>query len=352
MKNIPYQFLILLLFAFSTCKKDDISEKHFDRNEEINFNSGWFPSEPINFIEVNSSYDDYNPAWPENLETDAFTLLFSTNRKSGGINFDLIGYSIHLYYYTDTKELSFHAQELDTSNSISGVSIIDLFCYSSLYKLNSEFDEFGPYFSPIIESRNIFYSSNPAGNQDIKFIYNERIPIPGSSAYSNTLMGPFEMKCINTYFEEAYPSMNENYLYFCSNRDGPDFDIYSFELIEQTQLLEWFKSDTNVVHIEKIDNLSSIGNDKCPYVNGNLMVFTSDDESGYGGYDLWYSIKENGDWQPPRNFGEKINSPYDEYRPAVMLVSDSNNDIMIFSSNRPEGQGGFDLYYVGIMKMI
>lgn len=39
----------------------------------------------------------------------------------------------------------------------------------------------------------------------------------------------------------------------------------------------------------------------------------------------------------------------DEYRPIVR--SDKwkfDNNMMIFSSNRPGGKGGFDLYFVGI----
>ena len=87
-------------------------------------------------------------------------------------------------------------------------------------------------------------------------------------------------------------------------------------------------------------------------VIGNLMVFASNDDSGYGGYDLWYSIKKNNEWQKPQNFGESINTAYDEFRPVVASVDSSSNDIMMFSSNRPGGKGGFDLYYVGISKMI
>ena len=82
------------------------------------------------------------------------------------------------------------------------------------------------------------------------------------------------------------------------------------------------------------------------------MVFTSNRPGGMGGYDLFYSFYENGTWSTPVNFGDKINTPYDEYRPIVKSYGyEFTNDFMIFSSNRPGGQGGFDLYYVGIDKL-
>ena len=85
---------------------------------------------------------------------------------------------------------------------------------------------------------------------------------------------------------------------------------------------------------------------------GNLMVFVSNNSSGFGGYDLWYSMFENGIWNEPQNFGSEINTEFDEYRPVIEYFPESNNDLMIFSSNRPGGKGGFDLYYTGIKKMI
>ena len=80
------------------------------------------------------------------------------------------------------------------------------------------------------------------------------------------------------------------------------------------------------------------------------MVFTSDREGGYGGFDLYYSLFTNGQWTTPVNFGEKINSANDEYRPITF--SFNNIDMMIFSSNRPGGKGGFDLYGVKIGDLI
>ena len=81
------------------------------------------------------------------------------------------------------------------------------------------------------------------------------------------------------------------------------------------------------------------------------MVFTSDRPGGFGGFDLWYSTYGTDGWSQPVNFGPSINTTYDEYRPAVVYAEEFTNDLMFFSSNRPGGKGGFDLYYAGIAKM-
>ena len=76
-------------------------------------------------------------------------------------------------------------------------------------------------------------------------------------------------------------------------------------------------------------------------------MFTSDREGGFGGYDLYFSKFVNGKWSSPVNFGSTINSEYDEYRPVIY-----NNAVMIFSSNKTGGKGGFDLYIVRIRELI
>ncbi len=55
------------------------------------------------------------------------------------------------------------------------------------------------------------------------------------------------------------------------------------------------------------------------------------------------------------NLGEIINTEYDEYRPIIIRTSEDwvyINDLMIFSSNRPGGKGGYDLYCAKINELI
>ena len=78
------------------------------------------------------------------------------------------------------------------------------------------------------------------------------------------------------------------------------------------------------------------------------MIFTSNRPGGFGGYDLYYSVFRKGKWSSPVNFGPGINTSSDEYRPVIGYHPDFTNNFLMFSSNRPGGKGGFDLYFTGV----
>lgn len=78
--------------------------------------------------------------------------------------------------------------------------------------------------------------------------------------------------------------------------------------------------------------------------NPNLeaLYFTSDRPGGFGGMDIWYTVynKAKGTFIPPRNCGSKINSASDEVSPFYQ----SEIKTLFFSSNSFQGYGGFDVY--------
>lgn len=76
------------------------------------------------------------------------------------------------------------------------------------------------------------------------------------------------------------------------------------------------------------------------YLNhdGSKMYFASDRPDGYGGYDIYVSDKKAGVWSSPQNLGPVVNSPGNEITPFV------ENGIMYFSSDWHQGLGGFDVF--------
>ena len=75
--------------------------------------------------------------------------------------------------------------------------------------------------------------------------------------------------------------------------------------------------------------------------NGRMLFFSSNRPGGQGGKDLWYSIKdENGKWQEPVNLGEEINTSGDEMSPFIHF----DGKTLYFASNGRPGMGGFDIY--------
>lgn len=55
--------------------------------------------------------------------------------------------------------------------------------------------------------------------------------------------------------------------------------------------------------------------------DGTLMVFSSDAEGGFGGFDLWYSVYNGTVWSQPINLGQQVNTPGDEVSPCCRQLS-------------------------------
>jgi hypothetical protein len=190
----------------------------------------------------------------------------------------------------------------------------------------------------------ILASQNVDGNLDLKYLKNRPYYYGGNIP---EIVGPNPITLLNTTFDDAYLTfdLNLDTAYYISNPEG-NFDIYSKTRPEGKDIGEWFSQVYSPS--EKVDSVNSTADDKCPMVYNKLMVFTSNRTGGYGGFDLYYSVFRNGKWSSPVNMGPKINTAYDEYRPLIGYFPDFKNIYMIFSSNRPGGKGGFDLYFTGI----
>jgi hypothetical protein len=81
-----------------------------------------------------------------------------------------------------------------------------------------------------------------------------------------------------------------------------------------------------------------------PFMNadGTVLYFASNKPGGFGGFDLYKSSLENGEWSKPENLGPEINSPGNEVSPFVM------DDLLLFSSDWHPGMGGLDIFYTSL----
>lgn len=172
-----------------------------------------------------------------------------------------------------------------------------------------------------------------------------------------------------------------NRFYFSSNRQDGNFKIYAFRLDKNGA---WDSLDTSsekynygknnfvqdidgdgssMIILEKnpvsgrhafiftriteaeeqritLDNVPFRNAADIQLVNDSTVVFSSADLDGYGGFDLYQSSYTSGGWTEAVNLGPGINSAFDE-RTGYMAPDYSK---VYFSSNRPYGYGGFDLY--------
>jgi outer membrane protein OmpA-like peptidoglycan-associated protein len=75
--------------------------------------------------------------------------------------------------------------------------------------------------------------------------------------------------------------------------------------------------------------------------DGNTLYFTSNRPGGYGGRDLYTSKRSpEGDWSKAVNMGPSINTPYDEDAPFIH----PDGVTLSFSSNGHNTMGGFDIF--------
>ncbi len=117
----------------------------------------------------------------------------------------------------------------------------------------------------------------------------------------------------------------------------PNCDIYVSENVDD----EWKpikKISPNVNHAIYWDSQPSISAD------GNTLFFASDRPGGYGGIDIYYTLRDpqTGTWCVPKNAGPKINTSGDEKTPFIH----SDDETLYFSSNGHIGFGGYDIYYI------
>ena len=74
--------------------------------------------------------------------------------------------------------------------------------------------------------------------------------------------------------------------------------------------------------------------------DGKTIYFSSDRPGGLGGRDIWYVTFENGKWSAARNIGKPINTSFDEQAPFMH----PDGTTLYFTSNGLTGMGGQDLY--------
>jgi peptidoglycan-associated lipoprotein len=140
----------------------------------------------------------------------------------------------------------------------------------------------------------------------------------------------------NPDYNIGYPSISSdgNTLYFASDMPGGygGYDIYKIHKDENRQWNE---------PINLGPKINTAFNESYPYIAGNVLYFSSYGHPGFGGFDVFYSIiDEDGQYSEPNNMGVPVNSSADDFG----FIIDDSYSRGFFSSNRPGGNGEDDLY--------
>ena len=316
-------FVLSFTIVLTGCKKTD---------NPIKFPEGTVPDSIINLGNINSAYDDYNIALYQ-LSAE-MPIIFSSNRKSSGNQFDLEQAAVTLTF--------------NQSNGIFGLSTAmttDGFLDKLINKAKTPGNDFGPYrFYSSIDGYEYLVLSSVTQSGDLDLFYLKNVPAGGLSLPA--IEGPFPIKLLNTSSDDAYVSFDSNFdsIYFTSSQNG-NFDIFLQKRPLEQEIGAWFNLDYQAS--TKADSINTSSDDKCPFIFKNILIFTSDRPGGFGGFDLYYSVFKKGKWSSPVNLGPEINTASDEYRPVIGSIPDYTNQFIMFSSDRAGGKGGFDLYFTG-----
>lgn len=139
----------------------------------------------------------------------------------------------------------------------------------------------------------------------------------------------------------ATVSLDGNVIYFSSNREGGygGFDIYRVVRLPNGEW-SWAKNLGPTINTAR--------NDDSPFLHpdGKTMYFSSEGHENMGGYDIFYSILEDGDWSSPSNLGYPINTTSDD----VHFVISANEQHGYYSTEKESGFGGQDIYMIDYLE--
>ena len=207
-------------------------------------------------------------------------------------------------------------------------------------KANSENGDFGTTFYG--KEKIVFSSSRKTGisnktwegnDQPFLDLYMGNVEEDGEI----TRVRPFS-SAVNSKYHEAMVAFSPNLkeLYFTSNNymggkvRSSNLKIFRANIGESG-------SRTNIKTLTINNDKYSTGH---PFLSkdGKKLYYISDMPGGYGQTDIYEVSVNNGHYGAPKNLGPTVNSKYREYTPYV------DGDILYFSSNKPDGQGGYDIY--------
>ena len=199
--------------------------------------------------------------------------------------------------------------------------------------LNTSGDE----YAPRIVSGGLLYSRSPV-------VGDERVALRTEIMFSSFRQNGFQEG--QTFSEELSSPLHESH---ASVGPNEEFVVFS-------RNSPFKKSAKNFLYLSKVGTYEYQDAEPLPFndprfnsthpsldASGKRLLFASDRPGGFGGFDLYYAEYKNGVWSSPINLGEDVNSASDEIFPYW-----GGNNQISFSSNRPGGLGGIDLYLLDV----
>lgn len=262
---------------------------------------------------INSVYPDYSPV----LSLDESTIYFTSRRlRKDSSN----------YYIKDINDGMYY-DDIYVSQNYDGS-----WTEPELLSINTEGHEATINLSVDGQTLFIYKDDNGNGNLYHSTLNNETWTTP-------ELLG----SDINSTAQETHVAISpdENTLYFISDRKGGigKQDIYFCNKLPNG---EWAKAQ----NIGSVLNTAFDEDGIFIHPDGKTMYFSSQGHSSIGGYDIFYSTKnEDGTWSTPVNLGYPVNSTDDD----IFFVTSTDGKRGYYSSFQEKGFGEKDIYMISMI---
>ncbi|MCX6229908.1 MAG: DUF1573 domain-containing protein [Bacteroidetes bacterium] len=210
--------------------------------------------------------------------------------------------------------------------------------------INTPFSEFGAQqygdslliYSSLREiASNEFESFLPEAY--LSKVYSSYISVAGYSS-GRELKGKINSDEINTANLSIDNKTMQAYFTRCSKNEGAEMVCAIYQSEFKAGKWEKAKKLNNKINLEGFTSTQP------SVVNSNdkeILYFASNRPGGFGQMDIWYSIKNNGEFQQAVNLGSNINTPGNEITPFY----DTKSLELYFASDWHFGFGGYDNFH-------
>jgi len=238
--------------------------------------------------------------------------------------------------YGETKKYQLSVDTYEKAKSIDSV-------FFKVYNLSYSINLAGlGRFEDALAATNTFLSIPGLSERSIKSgnyrkrCYEFAIAYAKKYALSNYVFAPVNLgDSVNSPKSEYYPAVtiDDSLLVFTRRGEGfrEDF-MQSKQKADHYTKAELIAGDINVEPSKGAITVSP---------DGEWMIFAGNfSGGGYGNFDLFISLYTPDGWSEPENLGPNINTEFWESSPSIS----PDKRVLYFSSDRPGGFGGKDLY--------
>ena len=219
------------------------------------------------------------------------------------------------------------------------VYLILILSFDALAQLNTPYDEQSPVLSP--NGKELYYTianhpANTKGSRDAGDIWVAKF-IDGKWQAPSHLISPINNEGYNAVLGFSSDG-SDMYLYGHYTSTGGEANSQGISVSKKVND-EWTIPKNEVVPSFLNKSISSGG-----YITPDKKIFIYSAEGrafdSFGNEDIYVSFNRDGAWTEPLNLGSTINTTAQELSPGISF----DGKRLYFSSNKPGGFGGFDIY--------